>query len=69
MEDRVCCITGESLEMKRVGKSYYAQGFVLHDDNYVKHEKDMLDLYIKEGYKSLEEAYEDGFYYWTEWEE
>ena len=57
---RKCSITGE--EMKA--------GFCFgNGEEYAKTEEGAWKLAQKRGYKTLEEAYEDDAYYWTEWEE
>lgn len=57
---RTCDKTGEGMN----------EGFVFGDgEMYFKYEADALEYAISIGYESLEEAYEDEAYYWTEWEE
>ena len=57
---RKCEITGEGMN----------EGFVFGDGaGYCKYEKDALIMAKKEGFKTLEEAYKSGAYYWTEWED
>lgn len=47
------------------------EGWVVNDgDMYFKYEKDALQWCIDNGYKSLDEAYNnDDIIYWTEWNE
>lgn len=59
MYPRVCSVTGEGMY----------EGFAIGDGNeYAKYEKDALEL-LKPYYNSLEEAYDHGACYWTEWTE
>jgi hypothetical protein len=57
---RKCDVTGKGMN----------QGFCFGDgEAYFINESD-AKKYAKEiGYKSLKEAYKDGAYYWTEWDE
>jgi len=55
---RICDATGEGMN----------EGFVF-TDKYFKHEKDALDYAISEGFKDLDDSYESGFHYYTEWDE
>lgn len=58
---RKCDVTGE----------FFNKGFVVDcvmRIMYVKEESDMLALVLEAGYKDLEESYEDGFHYYTEWD-
>jgi hypothetical protein len=57
---RTCDATGEGMN----------EGFCFGDgETYFKYEADALAYAKKIGYEDLDEAYEDGAYYWTEWEE
>ena len=57
---RKCSVTGEGMN----------QGWVIEDGwAYVKYEKDILKLLIEMGYKSIEDAQERDYCYWTEWED
>jgi hypothetical protein len=56
---RVCNKTGEAI----------TEGFCFGDgEKYFKHEKDAEEYAISIGYDSLEDAYSNNAYYWTEWE-
>jgi len=56
---RRCDITGEGMN----------EGYCFHDGcNYAKSEESALIVAKKYGYNTLEEAYKDGAYYYTEWE-
>ena len=57
---RKCDITGEGM----------TEGYCIQDGlMYIKKESDML-LHVKEtGYNTIDEAFEDDYYYWTEWDE
>lgn len=57
---RVCDITNEGMN----------DGYCIGDGfMYIKHESDMVEHVKSVGYSSLDEAYDDDYYYWTEWEE
>ncbi len=57
---RRCDATGEGMN----------EGFVFGDgEKYFKHKKDATKYAKEIGYKTLQEAYDDEAYYWTEWEE
>ena len=44
-------------------------GYCFFDgEMYVKHESDAFEYVKKLGYDSLNEAYLDGVYYWTQWD-
>jgi hypothetical protein len=46
------------------------EGYCFGDgEYYAKHEADALKYAQSIGYKTLEEAYDDDAYYWTEWED
>ena len=57
---RQCSITGEGMN----------EGFCICDgDMHIKYEIDMIQhITYETGYETIEEAYEDEYYYWTEWE-
>ena len=57
---RKCDITSEGMN----------EGFCILDGlMYIKYEKDMLQHILDEtDYDTIEEAYEDDYFYWTEWE-
>jgi hypothetical protein len=57
---RQCSITGKGMN----------KGFCICDgDMHIKYEIDMIQHITDEtGYDTIEEAYEDEYYYWTEWE-
>jgi len=58
---RQCDVTGEGMN----------SGFVIGDGAmYIKSEKHMSEHITNDtNYASMEEAYEDDYYYWTEWED
>jgi len=58
---RQCDVTGEGMN----------NGFVICDgDMYIKYEKHMSEHITKDtDYASMEEAYEDDYYYYTEWDD
>ena len=57
---RICSATGEEMN----------EGFCFGDgDKYFKNEIDALKYAIEIGYDSLEEAYDDEAYYFTDWEQ
>ena len=48
------------------------QGYCVLDGMYYftdDEEAELLKLCNENGYKSLQEAFDDDFYYWTEWSE
>jgi hypothetical protein len=46
------------------------EGYCFGDgEAYFIHESDALEFALKRGYSTLDEAYEDDAYYYTEWEE
>jgi len=57
---RYCDITGEGMW----------SGYYVNDNAYIKYDDD-LEAYIKKEteYDSVDEAHEDEYYYYTEWEE
>ena len=57
---RKCSITGEGMN----------DGWFVVDesDDYFKYEKDILKICIDAGYENLEDAYEDDFMYYTDWD-
>lgn len=58
---RRCSITSEGME----------SGFCIQDGQaYIKNDDSLLEWWLLEHttYSNKEEAYEDGYYYWTEWE-
>jgi hypothetical protein len=57
---RKCDVTGRGMN----------EGYVIGDgEMYIKDESDMLSHVIEQGYSSLDEAYDDEYYYYTEWED
>lgn len=54
---RICSITGETMQA----------GFLFNDTVYIKYEKDALKYAQDNGYQTLEDSYNDGYHYWTEW--
>ena len=54
---RKCDVTGVGMN----------KGWLFNDEYYVANESDALEYCIKNGYSSIEEAYEDDFGYYTEW--
>ena len=57
---RICSATNEGMN----------EGFCFGDgDRYFKNEEDALKYAIEIGYESLEEAYDDEAYYFTDWEQ
>ncbi len=55
---RRCDITHEGMN----------EGWVTEDDKYIKYESDVLKWCEKKKYESLDEAYDDGAIYYTEWD-
>lgn len=55
---RKCDVTGD----------LFNEGFLVNDTTYVKDIKNVWPLLKAQGYASLDEAYDDGAYYYTEWE-
>lgn len=54
-------------EVKKTGMN---TGFVFYDGQFECEDDDDARAYaISEGYAGLQEAYDDGIYYYTEWEE
>jgi hypothetical protein len=66
--EKICCVTGKNLVQEFDDGTFWAQGFVMGACEYVLEDSDMLKLCIEAGYKTMQEAYDDGFYYYTEWE-
>lgn len=66
---------GKSLEVVRRAPRYCSvtsepmfEGWCIGDgDAYIKYESDALKAVEEAGFSNLEEAYNDGFIYWTEW--
>lgn len=60
-EFRICSVTGEKMH-----KGYcILDGFM-----YIKHHSDMVQHILDEtSYKTFKEAYDNEYYYYTEWEE
>lgn len=61
LHPRKCDITGEGM----------SEGYCIGDGfAYIKYKED-FEIHIKEetGYESVDEAYEDDYYYYTEWDE
>jgi len=55
---RQCSITGEGMD----------EGWFSDEaDKYFKYEKDALKCCIEYGYKNIDEAYNNDFIYWTQW--
>ena len=45
------------------------QGWVVRDgEMYIKNERDALNKAVEMGYKSIEDAYDNGEMFWTDWE-
>lgn len=56
---KVCSVTGE----------LFLAGYVVEDGGmYIKDEHDLFIVVTEAGYETLDEAYDDEFYYWTEWD-
>ena len=56
---KVCSKTGE----------LFLAGYVVGDgEMYIKHEHDLFIAVTEAGYETLDEAYDDEFYYWSEWD-
>jgi hypothetical protein len=55
---RRCDITHEGMN----------EGWVTDNDQYIKYESDVLKWCEKKEYESLDEAYDDGALYYTEWD-
>jgi len=57
---RVCDVTSEGMN----------EGFCIEDGHmYIKNKSDMINHIKSVGYKTLDEAYNDEYYYYTEWYE
>lgn len=57
---RQCSMTGEGMN----------EGYCFGDgQDYAKYEDDARRLAKQYGYQSLEDAFDDDAYYWTEWED
>jgi hypothetical protein len=55
---RKCDVTGRGMN----------KGFVIgNGEMYIKDDSDMLAHVIEQGYSSMDEAYDDEYYYYTEW--
>ena len=55
---KVCSKTGE----------LFLAGYVVKDgEMYIKHEHDLFIEVTEAGYETLDQAYDDEFYYWSEW--
>jgi hypothetical protein len=54
---RQCDVTGEGMN----------EGFCFDDIHYFKYEKDAAAHAKKQGYKNLQQAFDDEAYYYTEW--
>lgn len=46
-----------------------SKGFYIRDEWYTTSEAICLELCQNAGYTDMSEAYQDGYFYWTEWEE
>ena len=58
LEVRICSVTGEEM----------SSGWCANDGmEYFKYEKDAVQWCISNGYKNMQEAYDDDAIYWTEW--
>jgi len=55
---RKCSITGEGMN-----EGWYAEGCGM----YFANEEDALQWCIENDYKDIQEAYDDGSIYWTDW--
>lgn len=57
---RVCDITGETM----------TEGFCIRDgEMYIKYEEHLVEHLKENGeFKDINDAYESGYYYYTEWE-
>ena len=56
---RKCDVTGEGMN----------EGYCINDgEMYIKNKSEMLKHIESVGYKTLDEAFNDEYYYWTEWE-
>lgn len=57
---RKCTLTNQGMN----------EGWVVNDgEKYIANEKNAIDICLGAGYSSIEEAYEDEFIYFTEWED
>ena len=57
---RKCDVTGKGMN----------DGYCINDgEMYIKNKSEMLKHIKSVGYKTLDEAFNDEYYYWTEWEE
>jgi hypothetical protein len=56
---RKCSATGEGME----------EGYCFFDgEKYFKYAEDAYVFAIRQGYNNLDEAYNAGIYYWTDWQ-
>jgi len=55
---RKCSIAGKEMKNGWV---------VLEGEMYIADEKDVLEYIKKVGYKDIEEAFDEGYIYWTQW--
>ncbi len=56
---RICSITNEGMN----------QGWVINDgEMYIKYERDAISIAQKAGYDSLQDAFDKGYIFYTEWE-
>ena len=56
---KVCSKTGE----------LFLAGYVVKGgEMYIKDEHDLFLTVVEAGYETLDEAYDDEFYYWSEWD-
>lgn len=53
----VCSVTGKGM----------SEGFLFHDDCYIKDDENALEYAKSSGFKTLQESYDAGYHYWTEW--
>jgi hypothetical protein len=45
-------------------------GYCVNDgDKYFESYDDAFDYISEQGYRSMKDAYEDGYYYWTDWDD
>ncbi|QQV89693.1 hypothetical protein Calle1_37 [Cellulophaga phage Calle_1] len=56
---RRCDVTGEGMD----------KGYLFHDTMYIKYLSDAKKMAKENGYDSLQDSYDSGFHYWTEWEQ
>ncbi|AGO47916.1 hypothetical protein Phi40:1_gp051 [Cellulophaga phage phi40:1] len=56
---RRCDVTGEGMD----------KGYLFHDTMYIKYRSDAEKMAKENGYESLQDSYDSGYHYWTEWEQ